>query len=76
MYLLYIIIYIIFSNSSYHSNNSKYIYIMPQLVPFYFINEISYAFIIIISIIFISSKYILPSFVRLFMSRTLISKLF
>lgn len=49
---------------------------MPQLVPFYFINEIAYTFFIIISTIYILSKYILPSFVRLFVSRTLISKLF
>ncbi len=49
---------------------------MPQLVPFYFINEITFTFIIIVTTIYILSKYILPTFVRLFLSRTLISKLF
>lgn len=49
---------------------------MPQLVPFYFINEITFTFIILVTTIYILSKYILPTFVRLFLSRTLISKLF
>ena len=49
---------------------------MPQLIPFYFINEITFAFIIIIITVYILSKYILPRFVRLFLSRVFISKLF
>jgi F-type H+-transporting ATPase subunit 8 len=49
---------------------------MPQLVPFYFINEITFAFAIIIITVYMLSKYILPRFVRLFLSRTFISKLF
>ena len=49
---------------------------MPQLVPFYFINEITFAFAIIAIAIFFLSKYILPRFVRLFLARTIISKLF
>lgn len=48
---------------------------MPQLVPFYFINEVSFAFIIIIVMIYVFSKYILPGFVRLFISRVFISHL-
>lgn len=48
---------------------------MPQLVPFYFINEVSFAFAIILITVYILSKYILPRFVRLFMSRTFIYKL-
>ena len=48
---------------------------MPQLVPFYFINEVSFTFLTIAIIVYISSKYILPRFVRLFLSRTFISKL-
>ena len=50
--------------------------IMPQLVPFYFTNVITFTFIIIVAIVYILSKYILPRFVRLFLSRTFISKLF
>ena len=49
---------------------------MPQLVPFYFINEVAFTFAIIIITVYFLSKYILPRFVRLFLSRIFISKLF
>ena len=49
---------------------------MPQLIPFYFMNEVTFAFSIIVLIIFVLSKYVLPRFVRLFLARTFISKLF
>ncbi len=49
---------------------------MPQLVPFYFMNEITFAFAIIVIIVYLSSKYILPRFVRLFLCRILVTKLF
>ena len=48
---------------------------MPQLVPFYFINQVTFAFILLILMIYVFSKYILPRFVRLFLSRMFISKL-
>jgi len=48
---------------------------MPQLVPFYFINQVTFAFILLITMIYLFSKYILPRFVRLFLSRIFISKL-
>jgi F-type H+-transporting ATPase subunit 8 len=48
---------------------------MPQLVPFYFINQVTFSFISLIIMIYIISKYILPRFVRLFLSRGLISRL-
>jgi len=48
---------------------------MPQLVPFYFINEVTFAFVIIITLIYMFTKYILPRFVRLFATRIFISKL-
>jgi len=48
---------------------------MPQLVPFYFINQVTFAFVILVVMIYILSKYILPRFVRLFLSRLFISKL-
>ena len=48
---------------------------MPQLVPFYFINEVTFTFAIIAITVYMLSKYILPRFVRLFLSRTFISKL-
>ena len=48
---------------------------MPQLIPFYFVNEITFTFVIIVLTIYILSKYILPRFVRLFLSRSFIWKL-
>jgi F-type H+-transporting ATPase subunit 8 len=48
---------------------------MPQLVPFYFINEVTFTFAILVVTIYMLSKYILPRFVRLFLSRTYLSKL-
>jgi len=48
---------------------------MPQLVPFYFINEVTFAFIILVTLVYIFSKYVLPRFVRLFSSRVFISEL-
>ena len=48
---------------------------MPQLVPFYFVNQVTFAFILLIVMIYVFSKYILPRFVRLFLSRVFISKL-
>jgi len=48
---------------------------MPQLVPFYFINEVTFAFVLLVIMIYVFSKYILPRFVRLFLSRVFISKL-
>jgi F-type H+-transporting ATPase subunit 8 len=49
---------------------------MPQLVPVYFINEVFFAFTVLTIIIYMLSKYILPRFVRLFLSRVFISKSF
>ena len=48
---------------------------MPQLVPFYFINQVTFAFILLVVMIYAFSKYILPRFVRLFITRVFISKL-
>jgi len=48
---------------------------MPQLVPFYFINQVVFAFAVIVLLIYVFSKYILPRFVRLFSTRLFISKL-
>jgi len=48
---------------------------MPQLVPFFFINQVTVAFILLIVKVYIFSKYLLPRFVHLFLSRIFISKL-
>ena len=33
---------------------------MPQLIPFYFINQLSFSFLTLLVLIFVFSKYILP----------------
>lgn len=48
---------------------------MPQLTPFYYMNEIVFAFSVIVIVLYILSKYILPRIVRLFLSRMFISKI-
>nr|YP_009710779.1 ATP synthase F0 subunit 8 [Amanita thiersii]QFZ98728.1 ATP synthase F0 subunit 8 [Amanita thiersii] len=48
---------------------------MPQLIPFYFFNQLFFAFIVLFSIIFIFSKYILPQFTLQQVIRTYITKL-
>jgi F-type H+-transporting ATPase subunit 8 len=47
---------------------------MPQLIPFFFVNE-TMAFILLPSLIYIMSKYVLPNRVRMFAARLFISKL-
>lgn len=42
---------------------------MPQLVPFYYINEVFFTFTLIVGILYILSNYVLPRIVRLFISR-------
>ena len=53
----------------------KHLKIMPQLVPFYFVNQVTFNFLILALIIYLFSKYILPRFVRLYTSRVLLKKL-
>jgi len=48
---------------------------MPQLVPFYFVNQVTFAFVLLAVLIYVFSKNTLPRFVRLFISRIFISKL-
>ena len=48
---------------------------MPQLVPFYFVNQVAIAFALLVVMIYVFSKYVLPRFVRLFVTRIFISKL-
>nr|QCG70041.1 ATP synthase F0 subunit 8 [Plectosphaerella sp.] len=42
---------------------------MPQLIPFYFMNEVVFAFSIIVIVHYVPSKYILPRIINLFLSR-------
>lgn len=50
-------------------------FIMPQLVPFFFVNQVIFAFVLLIIMIYMFSKYILPRLVKLFLSRVYLSKL-
>jgi F-type H+-transporting ATPase subunit 8 len=42
---------------------------MPQLVPFFFVNQVVFNFLLLTLIIYMFSNYILPRFVRLFKTR-------
>merc|ERR1712137_842782 len=48
---------------------------MPRLIPFFFVNETTVAFVLLPTLIYVFSKYILPQRVRLFAARLFISKL-
>lgn len=48
---------------------------MPQLVPFYFINQVTFSFVILLVMLYFISKYVLPKMVSLFVSRISINKL-
>jgi F-type H+-transporting ATPase subunit 8 len=48
---------------------------MPQLIPFYFLNQIVAAFVVLFGIVYIFSKYILPSFTFQQVIRQYITKL-
>nr|YP_009574626.1 ATP synthase F0 subunit 8 [Orbilia dorsalia]QBF58427.1 ATP synthase F0 subunit 8 [Orbilia dorsalia]QBM09607.1 ATP synthase F0 subunit 8 [Dactylella sp.] len=46
---------------------------MPQLIPFYFINQVTFVFFILLVLIYTFSKFILPHIVRTFISRTFLN---
>lgn len=48
---------------------------MPQLVPFYFINQVTFGFATLLIMLYLFSKYILPKFLELFLVRLFITKL-
>jgi len=48
---------------------------MPQLIPFFFFNQIFFSFVALLSIIYIFSKYILPQFTFQQVIRLYITKL-
>ncbi len=48
---------------------------MPQLIPFFFINQVMFSFTILVIMIYIFSTYILPGLILLFSTRLFISKL-
>ena len=48
---------------------------MPQLLPFYFVNQLSFSFLTLLALIYIFSKYILPLFTYQQVIRMYIPKL-
>nr|AYE93249.1 ATP synthase subunit 8 [Termitomyces sp.] len=48
---------------------------MPQLIPFFFFNQLLFSFIILFAIVYILSKYILPLFTLQQVIRVYITKL-
>jgi len=48
---------------------------MPQLVPFYFMNLLTFGILSISLILYIVSTYILPEIIRLLIARMIIVKL-
>ena len=48
---------------------------MPQLRPFYFVNQFVFAMAALFTITYVMSVYILPYFVQLFVTRVYITKL-
>ena len=48
---------------------------MPQLIPFYFINQLSFSFLILLALVYLFSKYILPLFTFQQVVRMYITKL-
>lgn len=69
---------IFYSQDRYYENifilKKKYIY-MPQLVPFFFVNQVVFTFVILTVLIYTFTKFVLPRFVRTFISRIYINKL-
>nr|YP_010412007.1 ATP synthase F0 subunit 8 [Auricularia villosula]URP31167.1 ATP synthase F0 subunit 8 [Auricularia villosula] len=48
---------------------------MPQLIPFYFINQLVFSFLTLLALIYVFSKYILPLFFSLQVIRMYLIKL-
>jgi F-type H+-transporting ATPase subunit 8 len=49
--------------------------LMPQLIPFYYVNQFSFSFLTLLSLIYMFSKYILPLFTFQQVIRMYITKL-
>nr|YP_009555972.1 ATP synthase F0 subunit 8 [Schizosaccharomyces cryophilus]QBC74714.1 ATP synthase F0 subunit 8 [Schizosaccharomyces cryophilus] len=48
---------------------------MPQLNPLYFLNVLSFGFVIFSILLYIASVYILPRYTELFISRSIFTDL-
>ncbi len=50
-------------------NILKVLQFMPQLIPFFFVNQVTFNFLLLTLIIYLFTKYLLPRFVRLLKTR-------
>jgi F-type H+-transporting ATPase subunit 8 len=48
---------------------------MPQFIPFFFVNQLTFSFLTLLALIFVFSKYILPLFTFQQVVRMYITKL-
>nr|QMX77521.1 ATP synthase F0 subunit 8 [Meira sp. (in: basidiomycete fungi)] len=48
---------------------------MPQLLLFYFVNQLSFALFGLFVVIYVMSRFFLPAFTELFLTRMYITKL-
>ena len=48
---------------------------MPQLIPFYFLNQLYFSFVVLFAVIYVLSKYFLPLFTLQQVIRLFIVKL-
>lgn len=48
---------------------------MPQLLPFYWINQLIWGYTALYLIIYFTSKYILPKLLSIYLARLFITKL-
>jgi F-type H+-transporting ATPase subunit 8 len=49
--------------------------VMPQLLPFYFVNQLSFAVLVLGTLVYVFGTYVLPVFVQLFVTRMYVTKL-
>ena len=47
---------------------------MPQLIPFDFINQVTFGFLLLIIMLYGFSKYILPKYIGIYLTRLYINK--
>ncbi|CAL9733176.1 ATP synthase F0 subunit 8 (mitochondrion) [Monosporozyma unispora] len=48
---------------------------MPQLIPFYFMNQLTYGFLLFVVLLVLFSTILLPMILKLYVSRLFITKL-
>jgi len=56
-------------------SNAPLMAAMPQLIPFYFVNEVIFGYAALVTLIYLMTKYWLPQTVRARLARLFISKL-